>query len=1120
MQMKVLSNFLNMNPILTLWFNSGLKITAAKSNSILKSEEEANLYKGINIDESTELELKETIQQNYRNLISLDATDTTLHIVAISPVDCPKFTSHLDSLISACNNSNVRVSLHILLLKNSLNNCIGINEEGGNEENNLKSLESAIASSTLPVTFSLIDDFVESGAPINFNKVVLAEYMAMILRTFIADYYKVVPVNMIMNPDERHIALGVSYFGFDKAMATDYLLHRAFISVLRHNGVEDSNVDAQKCMNEAQKLLSGINLLYQNFYNQEVHPLLKKQPLKHAQIAASISGKINNIFDKIEAHVSSLLLREDLTMPEKEGVLAMILGRDNSRLEGIQYAQDNLVLDDVSDAPLNYFISYFNHTISSGVKSSLLPIRGGYPALCKWEYDYEKNENVASPENDYAFNPLNDIKRLKREIMDSTAHIRKKEEQLDELRKNTEEIKNSNIEEQNVLRKKRQSKVNQVSEQPLDDKYSPQNIQPADSVDLREFFSEIKDQGEIGSCTTFAIVSMYEYVINRLENRKDGDLVDLSEQFVFHFSNVAKGHPEGGSNFYDQLAVLGQEGVCDDNLFEYSIDNISATPSQEAIENALTHRVLKAKQIPLSDGEDKHKSLQANHRLITSALTEGYPVGIALKISENFGKDSPYINRPTENTPDNNDINHAMVIVGYSEESKSYIVRNSWGNKFGDNGYCYVSAAYIDDMDFNKFACIITDTTEGEFSKEQSVPRLVAPFAGSQNQIQMAAIRNVLDEEYIKLKSKNKLYDIYYRYYSDLIQALEVPSNRQGLITNAQNVCASKLENISLLKNKKEEEFVPTLNEFKKHTFKIALLISLISLFFTIITVISWWKTSDTTSLLTIFTSISVVCIIASVCLWAHRKFQIRNKRRTLEEELGRIAINKNEITNELNEKQLSLHIAGQWMDRFHTLSLNMSHTYNNLLIFNEALCKWMANDQSALSSYQDPEGRMFISATSTDLLDNFYAEHMSIISNKIDLNKSFQDFNKPNTNLKTIHQKLKDDVRNEILKLFSDFSVFHMLTRAKNYTYTNSLSQEEILSKMRNLGQPSLRYRGMVESPISFCTFLNVPAGHENEWTNLTSHHLPSYVDISSISDPTFLILLQTHQFPISNIR
>ncbi|CAF3598248.1 unnamed protein product, partial [Rotaria sp. Silwood2] len=38
---------------------------------------------------------------------------------------------------------------------------------------------------------------------------------------------------------------------------------------------------------------------------------------------------------------------------------------------------------------------------------------------------------------------------------------------------------------------------------------------------------------------------------------------------------------------------------------------------------------------------------------------------------------------------------HALLAVGYSDQSKAFIVRNSWGEHWGENGYCYIPYEYL-----------------------------------------------------------------------------------------------------------------------------------------------------------------------------------------------------------------------------------------------------------------------------------------------------------------------------------------------------------------------------------------------------------------------------------------
>ena len=38
---------------------------------------------------------------------------------------------------------------------------------------------------------------------------------------------------------------------------------------------------------------------------------------------------------------------------------------------------------------------------------------------------------------------------------------------------------------------------------------------------------------------------------------------------------------------------------------------------------------------------------------------------------------------------------HAMCIVGYNDKTKLFAVANSWGNKWGNNGFCFMPYDYL-----------------------------------------------------------------------------------------------------------------------------------------------------------------------------------------------------------------------------------------------------------------------------------------------------------------------------------------------------------------------------------------------------------------------------------------
>lgn len=82
--------------------------------------------------------------------------------------------------------------------------------------------------------------------------------------------------------------------------------------------------------------------------------------------------------------------------------------------------------------------------------------------------------------------------------------------------------------------------------------------------------------------------------------------------------------------------------------------------------------------------------VDAEDELLQSIATHG-PVAVAV----NALSWQNYLGGVIQYHCDNsfNNLNHAVQIVGYDKTASTpfYIVRNSWGDAFGDNGYLYIS---------------------------------------------------------------------------------------------------------------------------------------------------------------------------------------------------------------------------------------------------------------------------------------------------------------------------------------------------------------------------------------------------------------------------------------------
>ncbi|HTK19385.1 MAG TPA: C1 family peptidase [Mucilaginibacter sp.] len=61
---------------------------------------------------------------------------------------------------------------------------------------------------------------------------------------------------------------------------------------------------------------------------------------------------------------------------------------------------------------------------------------------------------------------------------------------------------------------------------------------------------------------------------------------------------------------------------------------------------------------------------------------------LATPLFQNFGGGGVYYEQAS--TPNSPNINHAIVLVGWDDSKHAWLVRNSWGTTWGDNGYAWV----------------------------------------------------------------------------------------------------------------------------------------------------------------------------------------------------------------------------------------------------------------------------------------------------------------------------------------------------------------------------------------------------------------------------------------------
>lgn len=204
---------------------------------------------------------------------------------------------------------------------------------------------------------------------------------------------------------------------------------------------------------------------------------------------------------------------------------------------------------------------------------------------------------------------------------------------------------------------------------------------PAEA-DLRPSMPPVYDQGQLGSCTGNAIAAAMEY-----ERDRQGlpDFVP-SRLFIYYNERALEGtvSSDSGAVIRDGIKTVNSDGVCQETLWPYDLGMFTVKPPKRCYVAALTDKAMQYESIQtLGDLKD--------------AISSALPVVFGFTVYESFESQAVAhtgvmpMPKPGESTVGG----HAVLAVGYSDPKGHLIVRNSWGDSWGDHGYFYMPYAYL-----------------------------------------------------------------------------------------------------------------------------------------------------------------------------------------------------------------------------------------------------------------------------------------------------------------------------------------------------------------------------------------------------------------------------------------
>lgn len=812
-------------------------------------------------------------------------------------------------------------------------------------------------------------------------------------------------------------ALGLSVLSFDKYFFVQYILHKAYSHILDRENVSQTEVEVNKVSQIVQGILSQNVNVFSQLYDREIAPRLNNN-LDHAEIISQVSPALNSEIGRLTQEFQAYLDDPELSLPEKKATLAQLLGEDDDLLIGYMFNKHQLVIDDCCREVLDLFVNANNQLCKVRLEDEVEGERlKGYAILSP------TGESVRT-----ASALLDDLKATKVSMRESTNYIRQKTIELEGLDVQRQDHKESFKRLTNdgfVFEGHTYKLQEEVEEIDLEEDYKPVTFL-SPSVDLRESFTPVKDQGKMGACSSFALVGIFEFILKK-NHQPD---INLSEQFVYYNARKAEGasRNDTGSSLSGVLKTMKEQGVCLEQFFQYNPDNIAQEPPIEAYDDAQNRKIVHAKNVKLS--------LQD----IKSAVYEGYPVAITLKIFDSFIPRKGFIRIPSEHEIQNEKSGyHTMVVCGYNDEARFFVVRNSWGRKFGEKGYCYIPYGYIENESLTCGACIITEINDTKLQVKGTDQKTVVSFDLTDSNIKSEILNNLIREEKLKLQRITKELQERSRLFNELFQQLGNNGNREAINDGTKERLEWECGNLTKKKDLLSGERLDTLKNFDKQSRRYRWFFwgGVASVFLGIIIACMVTKSLEPFARKLSFWVYGIVAL-ASVAFWLimrYRKRKRQDKDMDYKDQLEHLA---QEISKRQREKEithLKTHLAGMIIDSLYKLGRNLHAKYNGMRSYVGNLKVW--RDQERESMMTPPCKDPFLTLISNECLDRYFENNKDALTEGLELSRMFRDkYNVQEEEVVRFKYELKKKLVTMLFAAVKDFSVFKYVTQTENYPY------------------------------------------------------------------------------------
>jgi C1A family cysteine protease len=209
-----------------------------------------------------------------------------------------------------------------------------------------------------------------------------------------------------------------------------------------------------------------------------------------------------------------------------------------------------------------------------------------------------------------------------------------------------------------------------------------------DKTDLSARFQAVRDQDQSGCCTGFGLTGAYGFL--------HPNFVGSPLQLYYDERAIEKTtNTDSGAQIRDGIKVLHQIGLAPEKLWPYDETKLFTAPPADVMVEAAKHKISSYMRLK---GRDEFRT----------CLAEGFPFVLGISVYESFESEATAENGVVMMPQVDDQLigGHCICIVGYDTHHKVgtngvgdyYKFRNSWGADWGNHGYGWLPAAYVENQ--------------------------------------------------------------------------------------------------------------------------------------------------------------------------------------------------------------------------------------------------------------------------------------------------------------------------------------------------------------------------------------------------------------------------------------